>query len=462
MSKNMNMTQGRPLRLLLTFALPLMLGNVCQQLYTVVDTAVVGRGVGIEALASLGSVDQINWLTVNIVTSLTAGAGVRISQKFGEGDMQGMKRVLGQGAVLSLAITIVGMVLVLAGLPLFLTVMRVPQELRALCSLYVQILTCGMLSMVLYNYTSTALRSVGDSKTPLLAMIVSSVTNIVLDCLAVFVLDWGIAGAAAATVIAQLVSGVICAVRMYRMPILRFSGEDLRPEWPMIADLLHLGLPIAFKAVVLTVSSMFRQTLINGFGTSFIAGFTAANKLYGVLQICAMAYGSAVTTYVGQNYGAGKMERIKSGMRSALIMAVVTAVVIAIPMFVFGRPLTALFISADDAALAAAAGVIAYDYLRVMAVGLFTLYLLYVYLMALQGLGKSVVTMISGFVECALCLSVGIVTAFTSASRLLYFSDMIGWLGAVIFLAWHYRRQMVQLEREHTTAQYSKETSMQN
>ena len=230
----------------------------------------------------------------------------------------------------------------------------------------------------------------------------------------------------------------------------------------MIADLLHLGLPIAFKAVVLTVSSMFRQTLINGFGTSFIAGFTAANKLYGVLQICAMAYGSAVTTYVGQNYGAGKMERIKSGMRSALIMAVVTAVVIAIPMFIFGRPLTALFISADDAALAAAAGVIAYDYLRVMAVGLITLYLLYVYLMALQGLGKSVVTMISGFVECALCLGVGIVTAFTSVSRLLYFSDMIGWLGAVIFLAWHYRRQMVQLERERTTAQYSKETSIQN
>ena len=214
MTRTLKMTEGSPLKLLLSFALPLMFGNVFQQLYTVVDTAVVGRGVGLDALAALGTVDWLNWLFLGIAQGFSQGFSVRISQRYGAMDETAVRRVVGQSAVLSAAIAVLGCVVGQGALPLCLAVLRVPEQLRGMATLYTRILLAGFPVVMFFNFCSSVLRAVGDSKTPLMAMIVASVANIGLDVLTVFVLDWGIAGAAVATVVAQCLSGFFCAYRI--------------------------------------------------------------------------------------------------------------------------------------------------------------------------------------------------------------------------------------------------------
>ena len=186
MSQTLNMTRGKPLSLLVRFALPLMLGNVFQQLYTVVDTAIVGRGVGMDALAALGTVDWLNWMMLGLATGLCQGFGVRVSQKYGEGDLPGMRHAIGQSALLSVTVALLGVAVSQLGLPIFLRILRVPEALAGMAALYIRILFAGFPVMVFFNLCSAVLRAVGDSKTPLMAMIAASITNIALDALAVF------------------------------------------------------------------------------------------------------------------------------------------------------------------------------------------------------------------------------------------------------------------------------------
>lgn len=241
MAKNLNMTQGRPGKLLFSFALPLMFGNVFQQLYTVVDTAIVGKGVGMDALAALGTVDWLNWLFLGIAQGFTQGFCVRISQKFGEGDLAGMKRIAGQSAFLCVLIALIGAVLGQALLPVFLTLLRVPADLQPMAELYTRILLAGFPCVMFFNYCSSVLRAVGDSKTPLKAMIAAAITNIVLDCVAVFWFGWGIAGAAVATVFSQLLSGALCAVKLRKTQALQFGKQEFAPEGKLCRDLAGIG-----------------------------------------------------------------------------------------------------------------------------------------------------------------------------------------------------------------------------
>ena len=208
-NQNLNMTQGHPGKLLMAFALPLMAGNVFQQLYTVVDIAIVGRGVGMDALAALGTVDWMNWMYLGIAQGLTQGFSVRMAQKFGQADGPGLRRTLGNAAYVATIIGIITAVVGQAALGLFLKLLQVPPELLPQAELYSRVILLGIPAMMFYNFTASVLRSVGDSRTPLTAMIIAAITNIVLDCVAVFLLDWGIAGAAAATVLAQILAGVI-------------------------------------------------------------------------------------------------------------------------------------------------------------------------------------------------------------------------------------------------------------
>ena len=439
MSQTLNMTRGKPLSLLIRFALPLMLGNVFQQLYTVVDTAIVGRGVGMDALAALGTVDWLNWMMLGLATGLCQGFGVRISQKYGEGDLPGMRHTIGQSALLSAAIALLGVVVSQLGLPLFLWILRVPEALSGMASLYIRILFAGFPVMVFFNLCSAVLRAVGDSKTPLLAMVAASITNIALDALAVFVLGWGIGGAAAATVFAQCLAGVICFVRIWRSPQLRFTREDLRFHRERALDLVRIGLPIGGKNVILSLGGIGLQSIVNGFGTAFIAGYTATNKLYGLLEIAALSYCYAVTTYVGQNYGAGEHDRIRKGMKSALVLFLVTALVIAVVIVLFGRSITGLFLTADDPALLAEAGNVAYTYLCVMAACLPILYLLYLYQAGLQGLGRTGVGMITGIVELFLRIGFALVSAALVWPFGLFVAEVSAWWGGgLIFIVAYY------------------------
>ena len=440
MSKNINMMEGNPAKLLFAFSLPLMFGNVFQQLYTVVDTAIVGQGVGMEALAALGTVDWLTWMMLGIAQGYSQGFSVRIAQKFGEGDRKGLQRVIGQSAFLAIMLAIVCLVLGQVGLPAFLFLLRVPEELMGMGSLYIRIIIAGIPATMFYNYCAAVLRAVGDSKTPLKAMVVATVTNIVLDIVAVFVLDLGIGGAALATVISQVVSGIICAWKMKRTPELYFNKEDMRRDGMLQSNLIRIGTPAAMKNIIIALGGMVVQSIVNGFGMSFIAGFTATNKLYGLLEIAAISYGYALTTYVGQNYGAKKIERIKTGVRTAAGIAVATSIVIAALMFIFGRDITMLFISADSAELMKAAGDTAYLYLCVMSSCLPILYLLYVYLSAIQGTGNTVVPMISGIVEFTMRVGISLLIGYTGFENGIFGAEVFAWTGAATYLYINYRR----------------------
>lgn len=445
MTKNLNMTQGKPLPLLFSFALPLMFGNIFQQLYTVVDTAIVGRGVGMDALAALGTVDWLNWMLLGLATGLTQGFSVRLSQKYGEGDLPALRRILGQSTLLSAVIALLCVLLSQLAVPLFLNLLRVPVELRAMATLYIRILFGGFPAVMFFNFCSSMLRAIGDSRTPLVAMMVAALTNIALDALAVFVLDWGIAGAALATVFAQCLSGTICAVRIARTPILRFGKDDLAFDAPLSGSLLRLGLPVAVKNVIISIGGIILQSIVNGFGMAFIAGYTATNKLYGLLEIAALSYGYAVTTYVGQNYGAGEYTRIRKGVNTALLLCLTTALAIALVMIAFGRPITGLFLSADDPAVLAQAADTAYRYLCVMAFALPALYLLYAYQSALQGLGQTAIGLIVGTLE--LCLRVGfaLVSGAIGWAEGLFAAEVSAWIGAAILLCIVYYRHIRRL-----------------
>ena len=448
MQKNLNMTQGKPMGLLVRFAIPLMLGNVFQQLYTVVDTAIVGKGVGMDALAAIGTVDWLGWLMLGIAQGLTQGFSVRMAQKYGEGDGQGLQDCIGQSARLSILIALACTLLGQLGLPLFLQLLRVPADLTGMASMYIRIIMAGMPAMVFYNFCASVLRAIGDSKTPLVAMMAAAAANIVLDCLVVFVLGWGIAGAAIATVIAQCFSGLLCAWRIWKTPALHFNRSQMQHDAERSRDLLGMGLPVAGKNTIIALGGMGIQAVVNGFGMSFIAGFTATNKLYGVLEIAAISYGYAITTYVGQNYGAGKNRRIRRGMRSAVVLSLVTAAVIALVMVVFGRPITMLFISTETPELAKAAGDVAYWYLCAMAACLPALYLLHVYQAALQGMGNAMISMVSGIIEFITRVGLSLAVAATGYTYGVFGAEVGAWVGAAIYLGLCYYHAVCYLPEE--------------
>ena len=442
MSKTLNMTQGRPLSLLIRFSLPLMFGNVFQQLYTVVDTAIVGKGVGMAALAALGGVDWLNWMMLGIAQGFTQGFSVRISQKFGEENWDGLRRFMGQSALISAVLALICVLVGQLALPLFLLFLRVPAELSGMASLYTRILFGGLPVVFFFNYCSAMLRAVGDSKTPLVAMSVAAVVNIGLDIIAVFVLKWGVAGAAIATLLAQCLSGGICLIKICRTPLLRFGKQDLLPDRNVLGNLMGIGSPSAAKNMIIAIGGMAVMAVVNTFSTPFIAGFTSTNKLYGLLEICALSYGNAVITYVGQNYGAMRFDRIRAGMKSAAILAVATAVVISALMFLLGRPITMLFISTENPADALEAGNVAYQYLCVMASWLPVLYILYLLFSALQGLGDSVRPMISGIIELVCRVGIAIAVAYIGYESGIFLAEIFAWTGAVVYLGYHFRKRL--------------------
>ena len=430
MARTLNMTNGSPMKLLFSFALPLMFGNIFQQLYTVVDTAIVGRGVGMTALAALGTVDWLNWMLLGIAQGFTQGFCIRMAQKFGAQDLDGLKKTLGTSVVLTAIVAILGTLIAQLGLPVFLKWMQAPEYLIPSATLYSRIIMGGFAAVCFFNLCSSTLRAVGDSKTPLIAMVVAAVTNIILDIIAVFVLKWGIAGAAAATIFSQVLSGVLCAVKIAQTPELRFTRQHITLELPLAKDLMGIGIPAAAKNIIIAVGGMVVQTVVNSFDSmSFIAGFTATNKLYGLLEIAALSYGYAVTTFVGQNYGAGFTRRIRQGVRAANTLALLSSVVIAAVMFLFGRQITMLFISREDLTLAMDAGETAYRYLCCMSASLPVLYVLYVYMSALQGMGNTVAPMLSAVFELVIRIGVSIIVACIGFREGIFIAEVGAWYG---------------------------------
>ncbi|RKI83609.1 MATE family efflux transporter [bacterium 0.1xD8-71] len=424
-----NMTEGKPAKLLLTFSLSLVAGNVFQQLYTVVDTMVVGKYLGVSALAAVGASDWLNWLMLGIIQGLTQGFGIKMAQDFGAGREEELRKSVGSAAVLSLlsAVVLVAFGQIVARPVLML--LQTPGEIIEYTLLYLRIMFAGVPIVMLYNLLACILRSLGDSRTPLNAMIVASLTNIVLDYLFVMGFEWGIAGAAAATLIAQAVSSGFCFWHIRKIAFLKMTKGEFRLQKDRTIRLFVLGLPMAFQNGIIAIGGMIVQFVVNSYGVIFIAGFTATNKLYGLLEIAGISYGYAMVTYVGQNLGAGKIERIRSGMRAAMGIAMVTSVIIALIMLGLGKYILGLFISGTPAE-AEQTMKIAYFYLAVMSFSLPVLYVIHVTRSAIQGMGNTVLPMMSGVAEFVMRTLSVIILPMLFGEVGIFFAETAAWVGA--------------------------------
>lgn len=437
MANTRDMTTGKPAGLLLSFALPLMAGNICQQLYTMVDTMVVGQVLGVEALASLGAADWLNWLVLGIIMGFTQGFSILISQRFGAEDQDGLRKVTAMSTLLSAVIAVVVTVSSLLLAEPVLRLLNTPDNVLPGSLSYLRIIFSGSVIVTTYNMMASILRAMGDSRTPLYAMLVASVVNIGLDLLFVMGFHWGIPGAAAATVIAQGCSCLFCLAVLRRMTVLRMTKTDWHPDGCLCRRLFQLGLPMAFQNTVIAVGGLVIQFVINGFGFLFVAGFTATNKLYGLLELAATSFGFSMATYAGQNLGAKKYRRICEGMRSALKMAVATSVIISAAMIAFGKPVLLLFISGEPGEVAQVLD-IAYTYLFIMCCLLSVLYLLHLYRSALQGMGDTVIPMVSGIAELTMRIGCALLLPIWLGQYGIYFAEIAAWAGAVVILVTFY------------------------
>jgi len=441
-----DMTVGRPLPLIISFALPLMVGNIFQQLYTVVDTMVVGKALGVDALAALGATDWLYWMLLGMIQGVTQGFGILMAREFGAKQYGNLRSVVGSAASLSavsaLLFLIVGQIVAKP----VLVLLNTPLEIMDSALLYLRIMFLGIPIVMVYNLLATILRALGDGQTPLYAMIVASLINIALDVLFVLVFHLGIAGAAIATLIAQSISSIYCLLKLRKIDFMALEKHHFALKPAMVRRLLSLGSPMAAQNAIIAIGGMIIQGVVNGYGVAFIGGFTAANKLYGVLEIAATSYGYAMITYVGQNLGSSRIDRIKTGMGWAIAVALATSALITAVMLILGQPIISTFISGTPEE-ATAATKVGFTYLSIMSICLPILYILHVTRSAVQGMGNTVLPMISGIAEFIMRTGGVLILPAIMGENGIFIAEVLAWLGADLILVPSYFVMLKRISR---------------
>ena len=435
-----DMTSGSPAKHILVFALPIMIGNILQQMYTIVDTIVVGRVIGVKALAAVGSADWLNWLVLGTIIGFCHGFSIMIAQRFGAADYVEMRKAVAMSILLSAFVAILFTILFLPLARILLVILNTPTDIIEDSLKFLNIMFSGIVVITGYNILSSILRALGNSKTPLVAMGIASVINIILDFIFVLLFRWGVSGAAAATVSAQLFSCLYCMKALNNIDLLKTSRKDWIPDKKIILELIKIGTPMAFQNAIIGIGGVVVQSVINGFGVIFVAGFTAAMKLYGLLELAATSFGFAVASFTGQNHGSKKFERIRTGINSALKMSISVALVISTITLLLGRQIVRLFVSGSPSDVKTVVD-IAYNYLAIMSILLFVLYMLYIYRSALQGMGDTLIPMISGFVELLMRVGIVLLLPLLLGRNGVYFAEVIAWVGAeiILMITYYYR-----------------------
>lgn len=445
MARNMtkDMTTGNPVKLILLFSIPLLIGNIFQQFYSMVDTIIVGRFIGVDALAAVGSTGSMSFLINGFVVGLTSGFAVLVSQKFGAKDEEGLKKAVASALVLSLIATgIVTLVSVLLAKPM-LHLMNTPDNIIDDANAYIIIIYAGTIATVVYNIIAGILRALGDSKTPLYFLIVASILNIVLDIVFIVNFSMGVAGAAWATIISQGVSGLLCIVYTYKKyKILRLKKEDFKVKSRVYKKHLKIGIPMALQFSITAIGIMTVQGALNVFGSSAIAAYTAASKVLQIVMQPAITFGVTMATYCGQNLGAKNYIRIKEGVKKCTEISVITSIIAGIILVFGGKFFVGLFIENPDASILA----YAQECLNYSAIFFIPLGLIFIYRNALQGMGESFVPMMAGAFE----LIARSVVAFTLPSFIGYtgicLADPVAWLSAAIPLGIYYFKKMKSID----------------
>lgn len=351
MAKDMtkDMTQGSPMKLILGFAIPLLFGFLFQQFYNLVDTVIVGRFLGVDELASVGATGSINFLIIGFCMGVCNGFSIPVSHKFGAGDYEGVRRYVANSAWLGMGFSVVLTIVTALLCRDILVWMRTPENILEGAYTYILIIFLGIPSTFLYNIVSGVIRALGDSKTPVIFLVISSFVNIGLDLLFIINLKLGIAGAALATVIAQVLAGVGCLLFMiWKFEILHIRKDEWAPDGHMMKVLCGMGLPMGLQYSITAIGSVVLQSATNTLGSVAVASITAGGKVSQFLACPFDAMGSTMATYGGQNVGAGKIDRLGSGLRSCVILGIGYGVLAFLVVLVGGEWLAKLFVESTE------------------------------------------------------------------------------------------------------------------
>lgn len=391
-----DMTTGNPWKLILWFTLPALIGNVFQQLYSMVDSIIVGRFVSMEGLAAVGASGPVTFMVIMFTIGLTSGFAVVTAQRFGAGDEKGVRQSVFTSLVLcgilTIGLTIVG----LLTLTPLLKAMNTPEEIFHDAWLYSVIIYCGFIATIFYNMMAGMIRALGDSKIPLYFLIFSSILNVIADLVLIIVFHLGVAGAAYATIFSQLISAIISAIYAFtHYDILKLTREDMVFDWSFAVTHLKIGFPMAMQGVITGGGIIVMQAVLNGFGAAAIAAYTAANKVEVLITQAIASLGITMSTYCGQNFGAGKMDRIRKGIRCSIVIGAVASVAAGLIMIFGGRVSTMLFLSEVNQEVLD----YAQTYLTTIGFFQFTLALLFIFRNSLQGLGDGMTPLLGGIGE---------------------------------------------------------------
>lgn len=442
-----DMTNGNPSKLILSFSVPVLLGNMVQQLYNMVDTIIVGQCLGPDALAAVGTTGPLSFLILGFIIGVTGGIAVIAAQRFGAKDDAGLKRSVAMAIELCFVLTIVMTILSVALTKPLLRLINTPEEIFLDAYNYIVVIFIGIFATVLYNMIGCLLRALGDSKTPLYFLLISAVLNIGLDYSFIINFHMGVAGAAWATVASQLISGILCLIYVkMKYPILHVKRSDFSLDLRFAWKHLKVGLPMAFQFSITAIGCVILQGALNLFGKDTIAAYAAASKVEQLVTQPAGAFGVTMANYSGQNLGANRIDRIKEGVRKCSVITLLFSVGAMVCVYLFSKPLLMLFDIKDGTAIMKDA----LYYLRLTALFYPALFILFIYRNVLQGIGRSFMPLMAGVFE----LIARSVIAFTLPALIGYAGVCIAgpfaWIAAAAPLAISYFVIIRQVERHYS------------
>lgn len=444
MAKTRDMTVGSPIKLIFGFFLPLLFGLLFQQLYNAVDTVVVGRFLGVSALAGVGATGALNFLILGFCTGTCAGFAIPVAQKFGEHDFVGLKRYAVNAIMISVMFSLVVGTIVSCLCRTFLEWMGTPADIIDDAFAYLFVIFLGIPVVMLYNVLFGIIRSMGDSRTPVLYLIIASLINVVLDLLFILVFHTGVEGAAIATVVSQAVSALLCMNYIRHSQVLIITKQDWKLDGQCCKQLLGMGLPMGLQYSITAIGSILLQTGINGLGSQAVAAVSTGNKVTQVICCPLDALGTTVATYGGQNIGAKKLDRISKGMTSCLLFGTLYSIVAYFIIRYLGPILLSLFVGPEETAVIEQA-----QYFIVRWVTFcIPLMMVYVFRFMIQGLGFSKLAVFAGVFE---MLARGLISLFwipAAGFEAVCYASPVAWIAADVFLIPAYLGVMKKLRRD--------------
>ena len=393
-----DMTHGSPFKLILSFWFPMLLGNLFQQVYNLADSIIVGRFVGVQAFAGVSATGSLNFMILGFLLGMCSGCAIPVAQAFGEGDPHRMRKYFANALVLCGGLSAVMSVATALTARPILRWIGTPEDIMDQAYGYIVYIFGGMVAVMLYNLSSSVLRAVGNTRTPLFFLVLSCAVNVGLDLLLVVGLGMGVTGAAVATVAAQLLSGLLCMWVIFRKyDVLRIHGDEWKPDKACLSRLSGIGLPMGLQFSITAIGSLIMQTAVNGLGTVAVAAVGAGSKVYSVFVCPFDAIGATIATWCGQNLGARRLDRVRQGVRISMLSMSVYAVVALFAVQLVGRSMIGLFIDAGESAVIDRA----VQYMNMVVLFFIPLLTIFVLRNALQGLGYSRIAMFAGLFELA-------------------------------------------------------------